>query len=127
MSIRTHRLLLIDDDPVFCRALASLAKVHAVSVVHGTTPEEAKVARYLPFDAIVLDYDLGNVTGERVAEEIARLAPGKSVPVLLISASEKTGLHRWPACVKGFVPKSRGPAAVLEGAIALSIWPRRIA
>lgn len=122
--LRTHRLLLIDDDPVFCRAMASLGKANAISVVHGTAPEDANVARYLPFDAVVIDYDLGNVTGERVAQAIASL--GRRLPVLLVSAHESTGLRHWPSCVKGFVSKSRGPQAVLDTAIALAAPARAV-
>lgn len=102
------RVLIVDDDPVFRDLAAELLRALGYEVV-GHAPNAAQalaaVARLRP-DAVLLDVNLPDADGFRVAETIAE---SDVVPrVLLVSSdSERVQADTLRRCgAVGFVPKT---------------------
>jgi CheY-like chemotaxis protein len=109
------RVLLVDDDPIFCRRLARAAKQNHIPLsTCSSTQEMEAIRQYSMYDVALIDYYLGDCT----APEIIPMFKGK-VPVILISENGSAGLADapWPAPVKRFVSKSEGVQVILEEAL----------
>jgi DNA-binding response OmpR family regulator len=118
------RVVLVDDDPVFCKAVKRCAKKLNVDVtVCKNLSEFTKSTRESTFDVAVLDYFLGELT----AFQLAHLLDG-NVPVVLISNTEarRVSGDAWPAEVRSFVHKSRGVNAILAEAMLTARWGQRV-
>jgi HAMP domain-containing protein/CheY-like chemotaxis protein/nitrogen-specific signal transduction histidine kinase len=97
---RRRSLLVIEDDPaeqLSIRELLAHDDIEIVSVVTGTEALEAMRER--PFDCVVLDLRLPDMTGFEVLERIGNEDELQSVPVVVftgreLSADEDAQLHR---------------------------------
>lgn len=81
------RLLLVDDDPVLLRSLQEVLEGdgHVVvtagdgqSAIESFAPDGAA-----PFDAVITDLGMPNITGRQVARHVKRIAP--ATPVILLT------------------------------------------
>ena len=120
MMIRS--VLVIDDHPLYCDALAStLKRIYQLQTVRtATTLDEAlKLVgpRFMP-DLVVLDLKLPDVTGLSGFLKIRDRIP--DVPVLVVSAisSDETIQALMHAGAAGFVPKDASPK-VLQNALTI--------
>lgn len=109
------RILLIDDDPIFCRTMAKLAQSHGIGMTtcqkfqdlfsHQTDGE---------FDVLIVDYLFGEFTATQVLNLMKQ-----TKPVILVSQMEAADVLREHGSVPitNFLPKSRGNEAILEAAM----------
>ena len=80
----TARVLVVDDEPQFLRALATNLRGAGYRVATAATGSEALSAAALtPPDAVVLDLLLPDTTGTEVARELRRWT---DAPIVLVSA-----------------------------------------
>lgn len=119
MKPSVHRVLVVDDDRVFCKAIAAVGRKLGIAVIFATTAKQVEIVRYLSFDAVIVDCDLHETSGIQLAGELRSLTEQK-IPVLLTSHVDRgeTIANRWPRTVKGFIPKSDGYQALLDAAVA---------
>jgi CheY-like chemotaxis protein len=75
-------VLLVDDEPAFARAVQGLLGLqgHQVTVVD-SAPAALEALAAHPFDVVLTDYSLGEVTGAELAE---RLADRGSAPYVVL-------------------------------------------
>lgn len=87
------KILLLDDDQAVCRIVpAALAGLHSVTVVN----DWVKVTQLIfhnDFDLILLDVNLPVVTGDKIAEVLAKTTT-KPLRVVLFSAMDEGSLRR---------------------------------
>lgn len=115
----TPKVLLVDDDPIFCRVMQSYGRDLGIQVVAYCDFQEMSQGTFdLPFAAAIVDYDLGDITGL----SFARLIQQRSdlYPIVLVSHYKRVVCHDWPPIVKTFLNKEIGAAAILQHALRLS-------
>ena len=111
------RLLLVDDDPVFCKVLAEVAKRERIPIVCFTSVKEAYAkVRDIDFDIALLDYDLGPVTGVQLANFIVGHHQ-KGASALLVSNLGELKNADFPSFIKSSVNKHGGAYKVLVAAL----------
>lgn len=85
MAQQSHRILVVDDDPGFCRLLSKLLTRCGYTVECASTPVDALTAfQALPCDLVLLDLLMPGTTGQELAPHLKRHNP--NVPIVLISA-----------------------------------------
>ena len=109
------RILLIDDDPTYGLIMERVARQNAARLHHVCTPDQIPSAAEFGFDVLVVDYDLGSVTGYEMTSYLERHM-AEEIPVILVSHSERNDTHSWPDTIREFVHKKLGPYAVLDAA-----------
>jgi hypothetical protein len=114
----THnpKVLLVDDDPLFCRAVERRARqMHLDLTICKTFGDVSKLAGRSAFDVAILDYFFGE---EFTAFQISHML-SREVPVVLVSATEgrKLSGDSWPPEIKTFLHKSVGTDAILAEAL----------
>jgi CheY-like chemotaxis protein len=114
------RILLIDDDPVFCRRVESLARKAGFPVeVTDSVENLGSVSRLSEFDVAVLDYFLEGTTGLELAEYMETFFES-GVEVILISSrsaaevKEDAQKAQWPSSIRTFISKEQGVDAILD-------------
>jgi DNA-binding NtrC family response regulator len=117
-TFRRRGILVIDDDETFRELLTTVARTAGVPLVTvGALGDMTSFAELRHYDVVVLDYFLDTFRGPEIAEYIQVFF--KDLPVIVTSggdlAAEKIG--DWPSCVKDFVPKARGPYALLQSCL----------
>lgn len=119
MKPSVHRILVLDDDRLFCKAIAAVGRRLGVAVIYATSMDQIEILRHLSFDAIVMDCDLEEGSGIELAKEVRAIAD-RDIPVVLTSYVDRgeTIANPWPRSVRGFVPKSQGYQAILDAAVA---------
>lgn len=118
------RLLVVDDDPIFCKAISRAARKRGVHVrVCDRLSSLTMLPDQLPYDAVILDYYFRGLTGTQLSFML-----GKDLPIVMVSASEKTDLFdsAWPECVREFIHKGRGIEAILDAAGRVSGKPTTV-
>lgn len=115
MSDFTRRLLLVDDDPLFGKILKQEAKKNNISVVVCISLDNPELLAGQTFDAAVVDYDLGNMTGPELGNYL--VATLGKIPILLVSGKQRETVKE--ANIGGFVLKEAGYQAILEAALKL--------
>ncbi len=116
------RILVVDDDEIFCRTIVKTAQHSALNVkVCQSLGEVLSLHKETPFDVAVLDYFFGEFSALQVGYIL-----GRDIPIILISQNDRSAIHfeGWPLNIKGFVPKSKGQMAILENAIQVSMTPQ---
>jgi len=119
---QTINVLLIDDHPLYRRALAPVIckLAEAVNLFEADSVSEAMelIGRQLSFDLVLLDLTLPDSTGMRSLLPICQLLP--DTPVVIISASDNRQLivNALNAGARGYIPKS-ADSTVIENALAL--------
>lgn len=110
------KICLIDDDPIFTTVFKKYAESEGFAVdVYGLIVDIKTIER-LRYDVIIMDYDLGGVSGEELAECFCHL--GLDVPILMMSFSHREPelSEHWPEKVCGFVHKASGLREILHKA-----------
>lgn len=113
------RILLVDDDPSFGKIMKRVAaKVGLLGpeITICRTLEEFAALTDWKFDIVIMDYDLGAVTGFELTTYIEHFTK-EQVPVLLVSQTNQERSRTWPRSIRGFVHKELGPLAILDAAI----------
>lgn len=103
-----HKVVLIDDDPVFCKLLSAQAQNFSVHLDYFASLESmSSIGNLRNYACAIVDYDLGGMTGVEIGEYLQHLF--RDLPMVLISQTERSpGLSGWPNSIKGFVSKSDG-------------------
>lgn len=110
------RILIIDDDPIFCRIMAAIGdKVGVIVEFRASLRELYRALPNLSFDAAIVDYDLGRVTGVQISQHLQRIYGGK--PVVLVSNYKNIPLEGWSPSVRRFVSKGSGEQEILRQAL----------
>ena len=114
LESKPTRILLVDDDPTFCKVISRYAKHSRCELRTCGSFQKLKVAwQELVPDVLVVDYNLGsNFKGTAIAPLIG------AVPMLLISGTshwrkQEPILH---TAIKGFHHKKYGASTILDGA-----------
>ncbi len=113
---RSHRLLLVDDHPVFRAGLRRFLELQTGLAVVGDAPdipEGLALAENLNPDLILLDYTLKDTTGLELLPLLR--ARGLSMPVVIVSMHEDD-YHVEEARQAGaaaYAMKARGPGDLL--------------
>lgn len=110
------RILIVDDDPIFCRLMAAIGERMGVLIEYRSSLKELyKVLPKLKFDAAIVDYDLGCVTGVQLSRYLERVSHGK--PLILVSNYRNIPRGGWSHSVRAFVGKGAGEADILRQAL----------
>jgi DNA-binding NtrC family response regulator len=113
---RVMRFLVIDDDVSFLKIMERAARVKGISVTLCVNSAEAKTLAQEPFDAVVVDFMLGEENGVDAAsmwEDSSR-----EIPIILVSQTDRVPApNRWPGGLREFVHKRLGAFAILEAAV----------
>ena len=90
MTVRSHRLLVVDDDPALSRTLRRALGVEGYDV--DIAPDGAEALQLLAashYDAVVLDVNMPRVDGLAVCRSMR--ARRDSTPVLMLTARDAVG------------------------------------
>ncbi len=111
------RILVVDDDPMFCYAFQRFAKLRQVPVGIYETIEDFEKTKDWAYDLVVMDFDLGSLSGVEFAEYIEN-AIGY-VPTLLVSCADREQEFGspWPDLIEGFSNKEKGLENIFDDAI----------
>lgn len=122
--MESPRVLLVDDDLLFCTTLRRLAE-HAGISLHTVTSVRSMEKIYFgaQFDVLITDYELPNITGIQLVRALE--ACGRGVPsVLVTSYAGVPGVL--PSSILASLHKSEGPQRILCAAVSLYRAPHRI-
>jgi CheY-like chemotaxis protein len=90
-----NKLLLVDDDPLFLRYLASLFPRKEYEVVTASSGQEGvKQAQRLKPDLIVLDLDMPKPDGIEVCKILKADEATKEIPVVVLTATESLEVNQ---------------------------------
>lgn len=119
-TVASPRVLLVDDDPVFCKKVQRNAKrLHLDVTVCKTPAEVQRLPNLGAFDVAVLDYFIPGVTAMDLSRKL-----GEKIPIVLVSNTEawKLSGENWPPVIRSFVHKSMGPETILAEAMLTARW-----
>ena len=111
------RLLIVDDDECFGALVSAVAKDRGLIPKFFTSLiDMGSFARIREFDVAIIDYYLGSLRGDEIAEYVDTFFA--DLPVIICSAEDfsANGGRRWPASVRAFHPKAAGAARIVEAA-----------
>lgn len=92
-AIDTHTVLVVEDDELFRRSLATyVASLGYATVACGTGEEALARCRESPISACIADYHLPSISGIELAHRLAKEKLG--VPVVLITGFLTEDLRR---------------------------------
>jgi CheY-like chemotaxis protein len=117
------RILVIDDDPLFCKMMKRTAGDNRLSVtVCKSVGEVLGLTQHLPYDVAIVDYFFGELTAVQLVDLL-----GKDVPIILISGTERAKLtnEMFPISFNRFVHKNRGPITIYCEALSAIGWKNR--
>ncbi|MDA9951410.1 response regulator [Oligoflexaceae bacterium] len=106
------RILLYDDDPIFCDIMAATAKKKNIHLTICRNLNELLRKWESKPDLVLLDCNLDE---DLKGQDVARLI--EKTPVILISESKPSASVK-DANVKGFIEKVIGPSKLLKRALA---------
>ena len=109
------RILLVDDDPTFGKIMNRASEMKGVKITYCKSIDEFGALQSWDFDTIIMDYDLGAVTGFELTEYLEKFTK-EDVPVILVSQTEQKSSKNWPYTIREFVHKKLGPFAILDAA-----------
>jgi DNA-binding response OmpR family regulator len=118
LIVPENRIVLIDDDPVYNSVLLKYAEMAGVQMdVYESLEQMGTIGALGRYDAAIVDYDLGSLTGIEVGEYLSVFFD--HIPMVLVSSSDrKQDLEdAWPSSILKFCIKSDGHAFVLNEAI----------
>jgi len=115
-SSQPFTILLVDDDPLFCKIMTRVAEKKGIKVVACQSVDALAPLDVKDFNVLVMDYNLGSespASGLEMVEYMEMVWGG--LPVIMVSQSERYGqLTQWPKTVKTFVWKAQGAEKVLD-------------
>jgi len=109
------RILLVDDDPTFGKIMKRSSQAKGIDIVTCSSVEEFSQLKNWDFDVIIMDYDLGAVTGFELTSYMEQYTED-DLPVILVSQTKQNDPKTWPTTIREFVHKSLGPFAILDAA-----------
>ena len=109
------RILVVDDDPTFVRIMRRAAEQKGAIVTCCQSIDEFAGLKKWDHDAVIMDYDLGAVTGFELTTYLEHFTK-ETIPVVLVSQSNRSDSSRWPSSIREFVHKGLGPFAILDAA-----------
>lgn len=105
-----HSLLYIDDDAISGRLVQKMLARQGYTVEHFSDPETAlRRLSEAAFDVVILDHDLGSVSGLDVMAEISKKPQPPSVVYLTASAEVSIAVEALKAGAMDYVVKTVGP------------------
>jgi len=107
------RILLVDDDPTFGKIMKRAAVTKGVDLTFCASLDEFATLQNWDYDVVMMDYDLGAVTGVELTKYIEQFTK-EEVPVILVSQTNQQDFKRWPGSIREFVHKRLGPYALLD-------------
>ncbi|WP_264408230.1 response regulator transcription factor [Vibrio owensii] len=118
-----NNVLIIDDQPLYSEALASLVQTafQSVNVVESTDSAEVmEIIRNQPVDLVILDVVLGDRDGMRLAKNI--LATGYQGKVLFISSRDYSSLSKaaFEMGAHGFLNKNEAKATIMDAIVSVT-------
>jgi signal transduction histidine kinase/HPt (histidine-containing phosphotransfer) domain-containing protein len=92
-ALAGKELLLVEDNPTNCRIIAMHAKRWGMKVEVAGNREAAlrQLSRSVPFQVIMIDQQLPDISGLKLAGEIRGMANGKDVPLILLTGVRARG------------------------------------
>lgn len=118
-----NNVLIIDDQPLYSEALASLVQnaFQTVNVVESTDSAEVmELIRNQPVDLVILDVVLGNRDGMRLAKNI--LATGYQGRILFISSRDYNSLSKaaFEMGAHGFLNKNESKETIMDAIVSVT-------
>ena len=118
-----NNVLIIDDQPLYSEALASLVQnaFQTVNVVESTDSAEVmELIRNQPVDLVILDVVLGDRDGMRLAKNI--LATGYQGRVLFISSRDYNSLSKaaFEMGAHGFLNKNESKETIMDAIVSVT-------
>lgn len=115
-----ERIVLIDDDPTYRRILAHCAAEEGVELdVFESLMDLGSVGLLGRYDAAIVDYDLGELSGPEIGEYVSALF--RDLPLLLVSSKPRDDEgSMWPDSIRKFVNKGQGYSYTLMEAVRLA-------
>jgi len=111
----TGKLLIIDDDRSFGAIIKAYAEQRGFETVFCTSLLElGSFARIREFDIAMIDYYLGNLRGDEIAEYVDTFF--REIPVVIVSSEsfKSEQVAKWPQSVRRFLAKSLGAPKIVE-------------
>ncbi|CAH1572791.1 Putative two-component response regulator [Vibrio owensii] len=118
-----NNVLIIDDQPLYSEALASLVQTafQSVNVVESTDSAEVmEIIRNQPVDLVILDVVLGDRDGMRLAKNI--LATGYQGKIMFISSRDYSSLSKaaFEMGAHGFLNKNEAKATIMDAIVSVT-------
>ncbi|HDM8143841.1 TPA: response regulator transcription factor [Vibrio harveyi] len=118
-----NNVLIIDDQPLYSEALASLVQnaFQTVNVVESTySAEVMELIRNQPVDLVILDVVLGDRDGMRLAKNI--LATGYQGRILFISSRDYSSLSKaaFEMGAHGFLNKNESKETIMDAIVSVT-------
>ena len=116
-SPRADKMVIFDDDVCFGALITAKARSSGFEPRFFTSLADiGTFARIKDFDVAIIDFYLGTVRGDEIAEYVDTFFDG--IPVIIVSSEDlrESRIRQWPASVRQFVPKSEGPHRIIEAA-----------
>ena len=115
------KVLVLDDDPVFCSMIAGAANELNIQVDCFYSLLEIDLLHQKQYDAAIVDYHLGPTTGDEAAKFLSLILHGnpQDTPIVIVSSDTNIAncTHRWPCEVQSFVSKQSGVFAILKAVV----------
>ena len=119
MTDRALRVLVVDDEPSICQAMALLLACHGLQVVTALTGPEAKVQLTTSrFDVLIIDLRLRDTRGDILYNEILRTDPSFAERTLFITGDISAEAERLIAATN--CPYLRKPFDVMLAVQAIA-------
>ncbi len=118
-----NSVLIIDDQPLYSEALASLVQntFKSVNVIESTDSAEVmELIRNQPIDLVILDVVLGDRDGMRLAKNI--LATGYQGKILFVSSRDYSSLSKaaFEMGAHGFLNKNEAKATIVDAVLSVT-------
>lgn len=105
-------VLCIDDATIALEASKELLEIGGYEVLTAQSGEEGlELFLSHPIDAVVLDYQMPGMNGNRVASQMRKAKP--HVPILMVSGYSELPLHEL-GCVDAFLHKGESWSTVMS-------------
>jgi DNA-binding NarL/FixJ family response regulator len=122
-----RRILVIDDNAAFRRALGQVLDTHCFVVVAtaATGASGVQLAREHEPDLVIVDVQLPDVDGFDVAEQLTQLDP--TMEVILTSGLDSSDLGTLvtDSSARGFIPKAELSAQAIDSLLRRRAEPAR--
>jgi signal transduction histidine kinase/CheY-like chemotaxis protein len=93
--LRRGRLLIVDDEPLLAQTLQMLLEPqHDVTVLHDAREALEQLRNGTPYDAILCDVMMAEMTGEQFYEELSRTAPEQTFRIIFMTGGAFTQTAR---------------------------------
>jgi CheY-like chemotaxis protein len=108
-----RRYVLVDDDATYLSIMQRIAAQEGMDLdVYTSLINLGSIGLLGRYDAAIVDYDLGSMTGIEVAQYLNTFF-GR-IPMVLVSGQDRVIEQKWPENIKFFAKKSEGYASILK-------------